>query len=233
MPVSPPEQAVPASEHTLVARAVQGDEAAFECLMRRHNQLLFRTARSVTRDDTEAEDVVQEAYLRAWRALPTYQAHSRLATWLVRITLNEALVRRRRKGAQIIPLEAAMESPESDLQQALTEAPDSGPEQAAVRAQVRRLMEARIGLLPEVFRTVFVLRAIEEMSVEDVAQALGIPEATVRSRFFRARALLREGIAQVLDIAQGDAFTFDGSRCDRIVSQVLARARIRGLTRTP
>jgi RNA polymerase sigma-70 factor (ECF subfamily) len=122
-----------------------------------------------------------------------------------------------------------MDSPEPDVQAALTEAPDRGPEQAAVRAQTRRLMEARIDLLPEVFRTVFVLRAVEEMSVEDVAEALGIPEATVRTRFFRARALLRESIAQALDIALDDAFSFDGDRCDRIVAHVLACARIEGL----
>jgi RNA polymerase sigma-70 factor (ECF subfamily) len=221
--------AADSSEPALVARAAKGDEAAFEVIMRRHNQLLFRTARSIVRDDAEAEDVVQEAYLRAWRAISGYHAQSRLSTWLVRIAINEALGRRRRKSAQIIPLEAAMDSREPDVQAALTEAPDSGPEQAAGRAQMRRLMEARIDLLPEAFRTVFVLRAVEEMSVEDVAQALDIPEATVRTRFFRARALLRESIAQALDIALDEAFAFDGARCDRIVAQVLAHARVEGL----
>ncbi|OJY63520.1 MAG: RNA polymerase subunit sigma [Sphingobium sp. 66-54] len=217
------------SEPDLVARAAEGDEAAFEVIMRRHNQLLFRSARSIVRSDTEAEDVVQEAYLRAWRALSGYRAQSRLATWLVRIAVNEALGRLRRKSAEVIPLEAAMASPEPEIQAALTEAPGRSPEQAAARAQMRTLMEARIDLLPDAFRTVFVLRAVEELSVEDVAQALDIPEATVRTRFFRARSLLRESIAQAMDVALDEAFAFDGERCDRIVAGVLARGRMEGL----
>ena len=102
-----------------------------------------------------------------------------------------------------------------------------------MRAQMRQLLEARIDLLPEVFRTVFMLRAVEEMSVEEVSEALGIPEATVRTRFFRARGLLREGLASQADIALGDAFAFDGARCDRIVAGVLARGGAEGLSRKP
>lgn len=217
-------------EPELVARAASGDEAAFEVIMRRHNQLLFRSARSIVRSDAEAEDVVQEAYLRAWRALSGYRAQSRLATWLVRIAVNEALGRLRRKSAEVIPLEAAMASSDPETQAALTEPPGRGPEQAAARTQMRTLMETRIDRLPDTFRTVFVLRAIEELSVEDVAQALDIPEATVRTRFFRARSLLRESIAQAVDVALDEAFAFDGERCDRIVAGVLARGRMEGLT---
>ena len=197
--------------------------------MRRHNRLLFRTARSILKDDAEAEDAVQEAYLRAWRALSSYRAASRLSTWLVRIVTNEALGRLRRTGAQVIPLEAAMLSPDPRTQAALTDTPDRGPEQSALRAQIRRIMEARIDCLPESFRTVFMLRAVEEMSVEDVAQALDIPEATVRTRFFRARGLLREGLASEMDAAIGEVFAFEGARCDRIVASVLTRARAQGL----
>lgn len=216
-------------EAELIARAAAGDGAAFEAIMRRHNQLLFRTARSVVRNDSEAEDVVQEAYLRAWRALGTYRAESKLSTWLVRITTNEALGRLRRKSAQIIPLEAAMASQEPEIRAALTEAPARSPERSAMRAQMRKLMEARIDLLPEIFRTVFILRAIEEMSVADVADALDIPEATVRTRFFRARSLLRESLAQEMEAGLSEAFAFDGARCDRIVAGVLARGKAEGL----
>ncbi|MBS0388607.1 MAG: RNA polymerase sigma factor [Proteobacteria bacterium] len=217
------------ADQDLVARATTGDGAAFGALMRRHNQLMFRTARSILASDAEAEEAVQEAYLRAWRALGSFRADSRFATWLVRILTNEALGRLRRTSAQVIPLEAALMSVDPDMQEALADAPDRGPEQATLQAQVRRLLEARIDLLPEVFRTVFILRAVEEMSVEDVAIALDIPEATVRSRFFRARSLLREGLASQIDTALGEVFTFDGARCDRIVDSVLRMARDEGL----
>lgn len=197
--------------------------------MRRYNQLLFRTARSILKSDEDAEDAVQEAYLRAWRALGSFREESRLSTWLVRIVINEALGRLRRTNVQVIPLEAAMISPDLGVQAALTDAPDRGPEQSTLRAQVRKIMEVRIDLLPEVYRTVFMLRAVEEMSVEDVAQGLDIPEATVRTRFFRARSLLRESLASEMDTALGEVFAFDGARCDRIVASVLARGNAEGL----
>ncbi len=217
-------------EADLVALAAAGNAAAFELLMRRHNQLLFRTARSILKNDAEAEDAVQEGYLRAWRALGEFRTESRLSTWLVRIVANEALGRLRRTGAQVIPLEAAMTSPEPETQAAFTDTPERGPEHSALRSQVRTLLESRIDLLPEAYRTVFMLRAVEEMSVEEVAQALDIPEATVRTRFFRARSLLREGLAGEMDGAIGEVFAFDGARCDRIVANVLARARSEGLS---
>ena len=129
----------------------------------------------------------------------------------------------------VSPLEAAMISPDRETQAALADEPHRNPEQELARAQMRRLMEARIDLLPEIYRTVFVLRAVEEMSVEEVSVALEIPEATVRTRFFRARSLLRESLAQDMDTAVTGAFAFDGARCDRIVSGVMARARAEGL----
>lgn len=215
------------SEHQqeleLVARAAGGDGAAFELIMRRYNQKLFRTARSILRNDEEAEDAVQEAYMRAWRALGSFRADARLSTWLVRIAANEALGRLRRKNPQVIPLDEAMNSSEPGVQASLTDEPARRPEHAVMRAQLRALLEARIDLLPEVFRAVFMLRAVEDMSVEEVSHALNIPEATVRTRFFRARTLLREGLAGELDVTLGEVFTFDGARCDRIVAGVLAR----------
>lgn len=216
-------------EDELIARAAAGEGAAFEVLMRRHNRLLYRTARSILKDDAEAEDAVQDAYLRAWHALPGFRTESKLATWLVRIVANEALARLRRTSAAVIPLEAAMTSTEPDTQAALTEAPERSPESTVARAQVRALLETRIDLLPEIYRSVFMLRAVEELSVEEVAQVLGMPEATVRTRFFRARALLREGLAGEIDHALGEVFAFDGARCDRIVAKVLERARAEGL----
>ena len=213
------------TDFELATRAATGDEPAFEAIMRRHNRLLFRTARAILKSDSEAEDALQEAYLRAWRALASFRADAKLSTWLVRIVANEALGRLRRHGAPIIPLDAAMTSADPDIQMALTDDAAEQPDSLAERAHLRHLMEARIDRLPEVFRTVFMLRAVEELSVDEVAQVLGIPEATVRTRFFRARGLLREGLASDIDATLGEVFAFDGARCDRIVSAVLARAR--------
>jgi RNA polymerase sigma-70 factor (ECF subfamily) len=212
----------------LVERAANGDESAFEGIMRRHNRLLFRTARSILKSDAEAEDALQDAYLRAWRALATFRADSKLSTWLVRIVINEALGRLRRHGAQVTPLESAMESIDTQSQESMKDGDaDNQPDGVALRSEVRQLMEARIDMLPEAFRTVFVLRAVEELSVEEVSAALQIPAATVRTRFFRARSLLREGLSRDVDLATGDAFSFDGARCDRIVTSVLKQIRAR------
>ena len=219
-----PKKAAAATDAELAARAAAGDAAAFEAIMRRHNRLLFRTARSMLHSDAEAEDALQEAYLRAWRALAGFRADAKLSTWLVRIVANEALGRLRRRQAPVIPLDTAMNAAEPALQDLLADAPHERPDAFALRAQLRQLLEARIDLLPEAFRTVFVLRAVEEMDVDEIAQALGIPEATVRTRFFRARSLLREGLASAIDTTLGDAFAFDGARCDRVVAGVLARA---------
>jgi len=212
----------PAAEHDLIVRAAAGDERAFEALMRRHNRLLFRTARSMLKSDAEAEDAVQEAYLRAWQSLGSFRADAKLSTWLVRIVINEALGRLRRRGAQVIRLSSHDEPDEPSPQDMVEDDPDHRPERSAMRAELRRLIEARIDTLPESFRTVFMLRAVEELSVEEVSAALDLPAATVRTRFFRARGLLREGLAQDIDLAVGDAFSFDGERCDRIVARVMA-----------
>ena len=212
-----------ATDADLAARAATGDELAFESIMRRHNRLLFRTARSILKNDAETEDALQEAYLRAWRALASFRADSKLSTWLVRIVINESLGRLRRRSAQVIPLDAAMESSEQQPEAWMEDDPDQQPDRVAMRAEVRGLMEARIDTLPDAFRTVFMLRAVEELSVEEIAMALEIPEATVRTRFFRARGLLREGLSRDVDLAIGDAFSFAGARCDRIVAGVLAK----------
>ena len=181
-----------------------------EALMRRHNRMLFRAARAILKDDAEAEEAVQDAYLKAFRAMGEFRGEAKLSTWLVRIAVNEALMRRRKRRpeAEVIELEPF--------------STDEGPERAAARAQLRTLLEARVDALPESYRAVFVLRALEEFSVEETAKALEIPEATVRTRFFRARGLLREALSQEIDHAFDRAFGFDGERCDRLVAHVLS-----------
>jgi RNA polymerase sigma-70 factor, ECF subfamily len=204
----------------LAALAAAGDTRAFETIMRRHNRLLFRTARSILKSDADAEDAVQDAYLSAWRALATFREDAKLSTWLVRIVLNESLKRVRRRNSNVVMFDTGAAA-EEQLEASMQADQDQQPELAASRAEVRRLMEVRIDELPDLFRTVFMLRAVEEMTVEEVSAALDIPEATVRTRFFRARAQLREGLSRDMDVALQDAFSFDGARCDRIVAGVL------------
>jgi RNA polymerase sigma-70 factor (ECF subfamily) len=209
-------------DNELAALAAAGDARAFEAIMRRHNRLLFRTARSILRSDAETEDAVQDAYLNAWRALGTFRDDAKLSTWLVRIVLNEALKRVRRRASNVVMFDSGALVGEGQPEAEMQADHDQQPDLVASRAEMRRLMEARIDELPELFRTVFMLRAVEEMSVEEVSAALDIPEATVRTRFFRARAQLRESLSRDVDFALEDAFSFDGARCDRIVAGVLA-----------
>lgn len=211
------------SDAGLAARAAGGDAQAFALIMRRHNQLLFRTARSILRNDHEAEDALQEAYLRAWRGIGNFREEARLSTWLARIVINEALARLRRHGAQVIPLDGAIGAA-ADTGEPWEEAdPDFQPERIAMRQEIRNLIESCIDRLPEAYRTVFMLRAVQEMSVSETAEALQLNEATVRTRFLRARGMLREHLSRDIDLALGDAFSFAGARCDRIVAGVLAR----------
>ncbi len=208
----------------LIDAVREGDLRALEVLMRRHNRTLYRTARAILGDDAEAEDAVQEAYLRAYRSLDGFRGEAKLSTWLVRIAANEALMRRRRRArtAAVFPLDAAA-APSEEWSTVMSDRP--GPEYDAARAEMRRIIEARIDSLPEGYRAVFVLRALEELTVEETAAALEIPEATVRTRFFRARALLRESLAREVDRGIEDAFSFAGERCDRIVANVLAAVK--------
>jgi RNA polymerase sigma-70 factor (ECF subfamily) len=219
-----------ASDPELAAMVAAGDARAFEVLMRRHNGTLYRTARSIVRDDAEAEDIVQESYLLAYRKASSFRGESSLSTWLTRIVVNEASgrLRKTRRRADIIELVPGANGFDSETEDAMGDEHDAHlapetPDDAALRAEARRLIEARIDALPDQLRTVFVLRAIEDMSVQETADALGMLEATVRSQYFRARSLLREALARDFDHAVGSAFSFDGARCDRIVAAVLAR----------
>ena len=213
------------SDVDLVGQIIAGDHHAFRTLMQRHNQVLYRAARSILKNDAEAEDAVQESWLQAYRAFHEFRGESRLATWLVRIAVNEALGRLRSvsRRAEVIPLDTTVDSAtfagEPNMQLSESERPD----RLAERSELRRVLEARIDELPEAFRSVFVLRAVEEMSVEETAAVLGIPEATVRTRHFRARSMLREALAREVDVAIADAFSFAGERCERIVAGVFER----------
>jgi RNA polymerase sigma-70 factor, ECF subfamily len=219
-------QAMPAvvddADAALVRRIVAGERAAFEALMRRHNRRLYRLARSVLRDDAEAEDALQEAYLAAYRGMARFRGSASLATWLGRLVTNECLGRLRRhaRRQQLAPTLA----PASEFDPDALAANDAEPPDAALgRREMRTLLERKVDELPESFRMVFVLRCVEEMSVEETAQCLDIPEATVRSRHFRARSLLRESLAQDIDLAERDLYQFGGVHCDKVVAAVLSR----------
>jgi RNA polymerase sigma factor (sigma-70 family) len=209
-------------DRALACRVAAGDRRAFELLMRRHNRRLYRLARATLRDGAEAEDALQEAYLTAFRAIGSYRGEAKLSTWLSRLVLNECIgrLRRAKRRDNIVPIRHggdALQAEEIDAMEAGRHAPD----EAMMRTEMRALIERRLDELPQEFRLVFMLRSVEELSVEETAQCLGIPEATVRSRHFRARGLLREALAQDIDLAERDVFCFGGEHCDRIVSAVL------------
>lgn len=209
----------------LVRRAAAQDHEAFRVLMRRHNQMLYRAARSILKNEAEAEDAVQEAYLQAYRAMGNFRGDAKVSTWLVRIAVNESITRLHKHGrrAEVIRLEGDDSQDHHSSEDSMNESSPEQPERAALRSETRRLLEAKIDELPDAFRTVFVLRAVEELTVEEAAAVLDIPEATVRTRFFRARGLLRESLSREIDLAHSDAFSFAGARCDRIIANVMAR----------
>ncbi|TMH72598.1 MAG: RNA polymerase sigma factor [Betaproteobacteria bacterium] len=198
------------------------DARAFGRIMREHNRMLFRTARAILRDDAEAEDALQEAYVQAYHALPSFRGEAKLSTWLARIVANEALMRLRKqtRRAEIVPIQPATGH---ELEHVTDTDMHNAPDASAERKEMRLALESQIDALPDNYRAVFMLRAVEELSVEETAAVLEIPPATVRTRFFRARSLLREALAQKIDLAYEDAFSFAGSRCDRIVARVLER----------
>jgi RNA polymerase sigma-70 factor (ECF subfamily) len=212
-----------AQDDAELARLVaSGSRTAFESLMRRYNRRLYRLARASLRDDAEAKDALQDAYLCAYRSIGQYRGGAALATWLSRIVLNECLARQRRAARRnnvvsIVSWACSME-PVAEVADAAER-----PDEAIARAQMRSVLERRVGELPETFRVVFMMRSVEELSVEETAQSLGISEETVRSRHFRAKGMLRESLARDIDIAERDVFEFAGANCDAIVAAVLAR----------
>ncbi len=211
---------VPPDDAALVAALRHGEAHAFEGIMRRYNQRLFRVARSILRNETEAEDAVQESWLRAFTHMERLQDPARLGAWLARIAANEALDRLRRRGP---PLPANAEERAERVAAPGAAAPFPTPDMEKRRAEARVLIERAVDRLPENFRTVFVLRSIEELSIEETAGVLDIPRETVKTRLHRANKLLREELKGALEAAIPDAFGFDGARCDRIVANVLAR----------
>jgi RNA polymerase sigma-70 factor, ECF subfamily len=216
-------------EVELVRLAQAGERDAFRVIMQRANQRLFRVARSIVRDDSEAEDVVQESYARAFAALGSFRGEAGIMTWLTRITLNEARGRLRRrkpmvgldqvedaqnKGAQVIPFPNSFGA--------------GSPEVDAARVQIRKLIEHAVDELPEALRIVFIMRDVQECNIEETAASLELKPETVKTRLHRARRLLRQALDAKLASTMTEAFPFLGARCQRITNGVLARLAAEG-----
>jgi RNA polymerase sigma-70 factor, ECF subfamily len=215
----------------LASLAAQGDQDAFARIMRRYNQRLYRLAVSVLGDASEAEDVLQESYVRAFYAFASYSGAGSLGAWLSRIVRNEAIDRMRSRDSRRshVAIEAELgdqgEQPVVEETNVMTDAVID-PEALAANAELRRLLERAIQRLPEQFRTAFVLREVEGLSVEETAEYLSIPPATVKTRDHRARNLLRGYLSENIDATIPQTFPFLGARCDRIVERVLARLKM-------
>jgi len=213
-----------ADERNLVERAKSGDQSAFRAIMEQNNQRLYRVARAVMKDDTEAEDVVQETYLRAFFNLSKFRGESSLTTWLTRIALNEALGRKRKQRAMVTleTVETAQQTSAQIIQFPAMNT-ETDPERSAAQNEIQRLLERAMDALPEPFRVVFVMRDVEEMSIEETAFHLGIRPQTVKTRLHRARRLLRQSLDGELASTLKEMFPFAGARCARITEAVLSR----------
>lgn len=218
-------------ERLLLAALRQGQAHAFEQLMRRYNRLLFRAARGILHDDAEAQDVVQESWLRAFQGLASFRGDASLATWLTRIAIHQALDQQRKLGRMVLwDADPAQEDEMPRSASDLAAQPPS-PEEELARREVRRRIEQAIDLLPPIYRAVFILRAVHGLSVEDTALALQVSTDVVKTRYLRARGMLRDELAFDPETEAAYLHDFAGVRCDETVATVLARLRAAGVIR--
>lgn len=204
-------------EH-VIARVLAGETELYEIIMRRYNQRLYRVARAILRDPDEAEDVVQDAYVRAYEHLDQFAGRSRFSTWLTKIAIHEALSRLHKRSWS---LELETMIPEN--KETAVAAQSASPEQQACQAEMERLLEEAILNLPGHYRAVLMLRDIEEMSTTETAAALELSEDNVKIRLYRARILLRKELTARACESRSKIFPFMGVRCDRVVRGVMAR----------
>jgi len=217
-PVTNPESADAPSDEDVIARVLGGDIDAFELVMRRYNQRLYRAVRAILREDDESVDVMQEAYVSAFTHLGDFSGRARFSTWLTRIAVHEALARLR-KRKRLEPLD------DNDTEERLMVSPTVGPEHRASDGELRVLLEEAVDGLPEAFRTTFVLRSIEQLSVAETAEILGIPEETVKTRHHRARERLQHTLSDRVGGTLPELFGFHRPVCDRLVASVLGRLK--------
>lgn len=204
------------NDEEIVSRILDGETPMFEVLMRRHNERLYRAARAILRDGEEAEDAMQEAYLKAYANLEQFDGRARFSTWLTKITVHEALARVRRRG-RYEPMD------NSSLETLMPPTPPLDPERLAFARELGALIESAVDRLADGYREVFMLRQIEGLSTAEVAEVLGISEDLVKTRLSRARGALQRDLLAQTDAAASTAFTFGQARCDRLVESVLRR----------
>lgn len=216
------------ADEELVRRVLDGQTALFEVLMRRHNERVYRAARAILRDDHEAEDVMQQAYVNAYSHLRQFDGRARFSTWLTRIAVHEALARARRRTRFISLVEEPPMRPDAHSHSLAPAAAPPDPERQAISRELGALLEWAIDRLPDGGREVFVLRQVEGMSTQDVAEALDVSEDVVKARLSRARAAIRRDLAERTGLAAGEAYRFLKPRCDRVVAAVLERIGARG-----
>jgi RNA polymerase sigma-70 factor, ECF subfamily len=213
-------QTSPLSDEEVVARVRGGDIALYEVLMRRHNQRLFRIARAILRDNDEAEDVVQDAYVRAYASLHQFAGKAKFSTWLAKIAVHEALARsRKRKRREDVPVGVDHESQSMDIMKSA----DPDPEQQTLRHETLSFLEQAVDRLPGMYRSVFVLREVENMSTAETASCIDLTEEAVKVRLLRARQTLRQELYALAGATSSQAFQFLGWRCDRVVRRVFDR----------
>ena len=210
----------PIADDEIVARVRSGETGMFEMLMRRYNQRLFRAIRSIINDELEAEDVLQDVWVRAYQHLNQFLGRASFSTWVTRIAIYEA-IGRNRKRKRWIPLEDpdGQIVPEANRRQAT----EYTPETEAMRGELRQMLDAAVDALPETYRTVFVLREVEQLSTTETAECLELSEEAVKTRLHRSRALLRRDLEGRIGPAITEAYAFMGLRCDRTVARVLER----------
>lgn len=214
---------VEAGDMALVRRALARDPDAFRAIIKTHNQRLYRIARGVVRNDAEAEDVLQETYMRAFSSLGAFRGEASLSTWLSRIAINEALGRlRKRKRIVAMPGNPEAQIIRFPLNQNDVN-PSDDPERTMAQRQILGLVERATDRLPDVYRTVFVARVIEGLSIEETADLLGVKPETVKTRLHRARALVRKALDDEIGPVLLDAFPFAGRRCERLTQAVMRR----------
>ena len=210
------------SDEQVVAQVLAGQTALFEILMRRYNERVYRAARAIVRDDREAEDVIQQAYVNAYAHLRQFNGKAQFATWLTRIAINEALGRAR-SARPHVELGAV---PEEALEAQIIKFPVSpagDPERTMAQREIQRVVERAIDELPDAFRMVFIARVMEGMTIEETSDLLGVKPETVKTRLHRARTMLRENVEKEIGPVMMDAFPFAGWRCERLTEAVLRR----------
>lgn len=222
-------ESLPDSE--IVKRVRAGDRALFEILMRRHNQQIYRAARAIVKNETEVEDVMQQAYINAFVHLDQFEERSQFSTWLTRIAVNEAIGRRQKtRAAQLI--NERLEDNRGTVVDTFTSSQPS-PERQAYARELQRVLEQAVDELPDTYRAVFMLRDIEGMSTSETGEGLGLGEEAVKTRLHRARAMIRRSVSSRIGAVAAGAFHFEATRCDRVVAFVLENLRAQSVSEVP